>query len=96
MRALERLTDRQGARVAATLAADPTGQLHTAWVATEGIGDSYQQRNPSHRRSVLADWPNDCSVGELARPATTLDRWRSEVPELLRQRLTNGRPRAGT
>jgi len=94
LRARERLTDRQGARVAGALAADPTDQLHAAWVAKEGIRDLYQQPHRATAEAFLDDWLKvfaTCGIGELERLATTLGRWRGEVLNYFDSRLTNGR-----
>ena len=94
LRARERLTDRQGARVAAALATDPTGQLHAAWVAKEGIRDFYHHPHRASAEAFLDDWLNvfaACGIGELKRLATTFGRWRGEILNYFDSRLTNGR-----
>ena len=94
LRARERLTDRQGARVANALAADRTGQLHAAWVAKEGIRDFYHHPHRASAEAFLDDWLNvfaACGIGELERLATTFGRWRGEILNYFDSRLTNGR-----
>jgi transposase len=92
LRARDRLTDRQAARVADALSADPTGQLHAAWAAKEGIRDLYTQPDRAAAEVFLDDWTTafaTCAIVELERLATTIGRWRAEVLNYFDSGLTN-------
>jgi transposase len=95
LRARERLTDRQGARVQAALAADaPAEELWAAWIAKEGIRDLYAKTGRAEAEVFLDGWLQvfgACGIPELERLATTLGRWREEVLNYFDSRLTNGR-----
>lgn len=94
LRARERLTDRQAARVTAALAADPAHELECAWIAKEALRDLYLQPDRDTADAALADWDAlfaRCGLAELERLATTVRRWRDEILNYFDSRLTNGR-----
>lgn len=94
LRARERLTDRQAARIDAAFAADlPAEELWAAWVAKEGIRDLYAKADRAEAEAFLDGWLEvfgRCGIIELERLATTIGRWREEVLNFFDSRLTNG------
>jgi hypothetical protein len=56
LRAAERLTDRQPARVHAALAADPTDQLWAAWIAKKRLRPLYDNVDRPAAERYLAGW----------------------------------------
>lgn len=95
LRASERLTERQAARIHAAFAADaPAEELWAAWIAKEGIRDLYAKSDRAEAETFLDGWLEvfgACGIPELERLATTLGRWREEVLNYFDSRLTNGR-----
>lgn len=94
LRARERLTPRQAARVHAALGADPSDELWAAWVGKEGIRDLYRRDDRDTATAALDEWRrvfSGCGVPELERLATTLGRWSEEILNYFDSRLTNGR-----
>lgn len=92
LRARDRLTDRQRARLEAALVADPDEELWAAWVAKEGIRDLYRQPDRASAETALNEWRTvfgSCGIIELERLATTLGRWSEEVLNYFDSRLTN-------
>jgi transposase len=87
LRARERLTDRQAARVAAAFAAGPAEQLWAAWVAKEGIRTSTASpSSPTPRRSSTLARHLPCLRHRRTRTARHHHRpLERRGPELLRQ-----------
>jgi len=93
LRARERLTGRQIARVHDAFAADRTEQLWAAWIAKEGIRNLYRHTERGDAEVFLDGWIDTfarCGIVELERLAATIDRWHDEVLNYFDSRLTNG------
>jgi len=93
----EHLTDRQRARLAAAIEADPRHDgVFVAWQCAQQLRSIYHQPTPSAGRriaeKVLASFPG-CPIPEIARLGRTLRQWRTQ---LLAYFTTGGASNGGT
>jgi transposase len=77
---VENLTDRQKARLARAITADPRHEeVHVAWQAAQRLRSAYTADDLAEGRriaqSVLASLPS-CPIPEIARLGRTLNQWR--------------------
>ncbi len=94
--AAERITDRGHTKLRGLLAAgDPRGEVRDAWHAKETVRLIY--RIPKHKLAVKAldelarDLRDEAFSPELNKLGRTLDRWKAQITNLHRSRVTNGR-----
>lgn len=80
VKAAERLSDGERSRVEAALAADPTGELRTAWILKEHFRDWYLAAGLEEATAGLARWyleVQEAGIGEFAELARTVRSWES-------------------
>ena len=77
----ENLTDKQRARLAAAIEADPThDEVFVAWQCAQQLRSAYHQKDLAEGRRIaekVVDTFHTCPIPEIARLGRTLRRWRS-------------------
>jgi transposase len=90
----EHLTANQRQRLTATLAADPSGELHAAWQVKEQLRLLLAEHQPSRIQSRLAEFYQtalDAGMPETRRLAKTIQAWWPAIQVALTEQVTNAR-----
>jgi transposase len=90
----EHLTAHQRQRLTATLAADPSGELHTAWQVKEQLRLLLAEHQPARIQSRLAEFHQsalDAGLPETRRLAKTIQAWSPAIQIALTEQVTNAR-----